>query len=394
MTQSRIRKYALTAVLSLGLTVGLMACANANEDDDVAPAPPSIGADVPLTYFGPAPSDVQKELIGPYQLLKSGKIDHDTSTLTLPLYKGTVKGRRVWFIVTDTTDKGNADQLGINFSPKLFFANVDGAVRKACITKGFEVEFENGKVDFSPNRSHTPGDAPHHFPPKAFQPGSVGSDGYTPLIEIVNAGGHVYNAPVVADGVDEATLNRFCDSPADHSIVHDKVVNICPEEGTVTVALTPGFSFSRPVLYISTEANHPLAATLEGATYTPAFEAIQVGGDDSLFSPVERIFVFANGPTGTGNPQRQGLNSAIGDHASPLNVLGGIPTIATDYSPLWDINLGVWTDEAISKGYRSRMTEEFAILGMVERGHVTGPGGADYGSIGMVVNCPIVFRFL
>ncbi len=93
MTQSRIRKYALTAVLSLGLTVGLMACANANEDDDVAPAPPSIGADVPLTYFGPAPSDVQKELIGPYQLLKSGKIDHDTSTLTLPLYKGKVKGR-------------------------------------------------------------------------------------------------------------------------------------------------------------------------------------------------------------------------------------------------------------------------------------------------------------
>ena len=258
MTRSRIRKYALTAVLSLGLTVGLMACANANEDDDVAPAPPSIGADVPLTYFGPAPSDVQKELIGPYQLLKSGKIDHDTSTLTLPLYKGTVKGRRVWFIVTDTTDKGNADQLGINFSPKLFFANLDGAVRKARITKGFEVEFENGKVDFSPNRSLTPGDAPHHFPPKAFQPGSVGSDGYTPLIEIVNAGGHVYNAPVVADGVDEATLNRFCDSPADHSIVHDKVVNICPKEGTVTVALTPGFSFSRPVLYISTEAMRPI----------------------------------------------------------------------------------------------------------------------------------------
>ena len=29
-------------------------------DDDVAPAPPSIGAAVPLTYFGPAPSTVQK----------------------------------------------------------------------------------------------------------------------------------------------------------------------------------------------------------------------------------------------------------------------------------------------------------------------------------------------
>ncbi|MEO5576067.1 MAG: hypothetical protein ABIR67_12960, partial [Gaiellaceae bacterium] len=33
--------------------------------DEVAPAPPSIGADIPLTYFGPSPSQVQKELVGP-----------------------------------------------------------------------------------------------------------------------------------------------------------------------------------------------------------------------------------------------------------------------------------------------------------------------------------------
>jgi hypothetical protein len=79
---------------------------------------------------------------------------------------------------------------------------------------------------------------------------------------------------------------------------------------------------------------------------------------------------------------------------SPLNVLGGVPTVATDYSPLWDINLGTWTQEAIDNGYRSRLTEEFAILGFVEEGWITGPGGAPYGSVGMIVNCPIVFRFL
>ena len=71
-----------------------------------------------------------------------------------------------------------------------------------------------------------------------------------------------------------------------------------------------------------------------------------------------------NGPTGAGNPQRQGLNSALlGEGRGPLNVLGGIPTVATDYSPLWDVNLGQWTQEAIDKGYRSRVTEEFQILG-------------------------------
>jgi hypothetical protein len=32
---------------------------------DIAPAPPSIGADIPLIYFGPAPSAVQKELVDP-----------------------------------------------------------------------------------------------------------------------------------------------------------------------------------------------------------------------------------------------------------------------------------------------------------------------------------------
>jgi hypothetical protein len=75
-------------------------------------------------------------------------------------------------------------------------------------------------------------------------------------------------------------------------------------------------------------------------------------------------------------------------------VLGGIPTVATDYSPLWDLNLGEWTTEAISLGYRSRLIEEFAILGFAQRGWITAPGGEPYGSSGIIVNCPIVFRFL
>jgi hypothetical protein len=90
-----------------------------------------------------------------------------------------------------------------------------------------------------------------------------------------------------------------------------------------------------------------------------------------------------------------GLASALIDgNVSPLNVLGGIPTIATDYSPMWDINIGEWTQKAIDNGYRSRLTEEFQILGFVKQGWVTGPGGGDYGSAGIIVNCPVVFRFL
>ena len=63
--------------------------------------------------------------------------------------------------------------------------------------------------------------------------------------------------------------------------------------------------------------------------------AIATGHNDSAFSAVERIFAFINGPTGKDNPQRQGFNSALTDGLLPLNVLGGIPTIATDYGPMW-----------------------------------------------------------
>jgi len=287
---------------------------------------------------------------------------------------------------------GNADALGLNWSPKL--ANSAPGARVATLLPNATLEFHSGTVDFSPEHRITPGSDPSNsFPPSEAQPGSIGDNDYSPLVLVENAGGHIYNAPIVSFGSDASEIN-FCEGNPDYTMVHDKVVRICPSEGTVTISLTSGFSFARPVLYLSTEASVPLAAALERATLAPKLVNITTGRDDSAFSAVERIFVFANGPTGQGNPQRQGLNSALMGEGSPLNVLGGIPTIATDYSPLWDINLGVWTEEAINNGYRSRLTEEFAILGFAEEGWITGLGGGEYGSVGMVVNCPIVFRFL
>ena len=385
------------AVIMFGIIATPLAFSEGGDDDDVAPAPPSIGADIPLTYFGPAPSDVQKELIGPYQLLKSGSMDLDEGSITLPLYQGQTKigpGQQetVWYVLTDTTDKGNAEALGINWSPKLAYSEIENAVRYAKVESDATLTFTRGLVDFSPERSLTPGEAPNAFPPREFQPGSIGDEHYSPLILITNAGRHVYNAPMMAIG--SASDISACNGSPDYSKVHDKVLRICPEEGTITLKLTSGFSFARPVLYLSTDSNHPLASTLEGATFTPALQSITVGRDDSAFSAVERIFVIGNGPTGKENPQRQGLNSAIMDGRSPLNVLGGIPTIATDYSPLWDVNLGFWTEEAKDNGYDARVSEEFQILGLVEQGWITGPDGAPFGSTGIIVNCPIAFRFL
>lgn len=65
-----------------------------------------------------------------------------------------------------------------------------------------------------------------------------------------------------------------------------------------------------------------------------------------------------------------------------------------EYSPLWDLNVGAWTQESIDNGYASRVIEEFQILGLVQQGWITGPGGEPFGSTGIIVNCPIVQRLL
>lgn len=393
----------LIGLMALVLTLGGGLSARAQDAtptpapgiNDSAPAPASIGADIPATYFGPPPSSSNPNLVGPHQLLRSGTIDTDAGTITLPLYKGqTADGKSVWYILTDTNDEANATALGLNPSAKLTYAAVGGAVRQATLEKDQTLTFAAGAVDFSLKRTIVPGDGENAFPPKSATPGSVGDATYTPLIQITNAGGFIYNAPVVAFDVTADQLDAFCDGSPNYDLVHDKVAKICPKTQTVTINLTAGFSFAKPVLYLSTDASDETVATLEGATFAPALRDITVGHDDSAFSPVERIFITANGPTGTDNPQRQGLNSAIIDGRSPLNVLGGIPSVATDYSPIWDANLGVWTQEAIDKGYRARVTEEFQILGLAQQGWITGPGGSEYGSVGIVINCPIVWRFV
>jgi hypothetical protein len=386
-------------VLAMALgSVGLLFAAPllaGGDVDEISPAPASIGADVPVTYFGPAPSSVEPELIGPHQLLTAGKVDLTEGTVTLPLYQGVMKttGKKVYYVLTDTNDAGIAAGLGLNYAAKLGFAANCKAARNGAQQSDGTIVFEQGTVDFSPEHSVTAGDAPNAFPPKAFTPGSVGDSDYSPLARI---GGVVYNAPIVAFDV-EPTQLEFCDGNPDFSKVHDKTAKICPSARTITLRLTTGFSFSRPVVYLSLDASAALPAALESATVAPALTDVLVGRDDSFTSGVERLFTFTNGPSnlpGEVNPQRQGLSSAIIDKGAALNVIGGIPTIATDYSPLWDLNVSEWTQAAIDNGYRSRVTDEFTILGLATRGWLTGPGGAPFGSSGFIVNCPIVMRLL
>jgi hypothetical protein len=123
-------------------------------------------------------------------------------------------------------------------------------VQRVTVVNG-KVRFR-GTIDFSPEHVLVAG--PDVFPPATASPGSTGDARYTPLITTGN--GIVLNAPQIAND----------------SGLHDKVESIDFERRQVVLRLTPGLYHGRGILYLSTEASDPVAATLEESTFTPQSE--------------------------------------------------------------------------------------------------------------------------
>jgi hypothetical protein len=314
---------------------------------------------------------------GPNNLFITSAVEHPGGTVTLPLHRGVSNGQTVYYVVTDVSDGSLAAKLGVNKSAKLANAAVSGAVEKVSIVRGV-VDFP-ATVDFSPVRKLTPGQA--GFPPASAQPGAVGQGGYSPLIELPD--GTVENAPQIARDQNGDGVIQLGSETA------DKVVSIDLAAGTVTYRETAGFQGGKPVLYASFDSSDPVAATVEDVTYAPALDQAPTLGDDSTASSRASLAAFVNGQTGATNPQRQGLNSALLDGLSPLNVLRWNPTQGR-YSPLWDVHLAQWTTAAIAAGQNLRQTDFGNVQNLAQSGQLTGPGGAPFGPSGFIVNCPIV----
>ncbi|HST88456.1 MAG TPA: hypothetical protein VLJ14_08770 [Ktedonobacterales bacterium] len=304
-------------------------------------------------------------------------------TATFPLHRGTSHGQTVYYIILDTSDGNLSQRLGVNESRKLANAANTGAVQHISYNADGTINFP-ATVDFTPNRVVVPG--PTGFPPNAAAPGAVGEPttadhpAYSPLIQLPN--GIIENAPQIARGV-----------ASDNSSRADKVVSIDLAHMTVNYLETPGFQGGNAVRYVSTDASDPAAAALEDATYAPALNAAPTLDDDSTASSRTTLVAFTNGQTGVNNPQRQGLNSAVLDGQSPLNVLRWNPSQGR-YSPLWDVHLAQWTPAAIASGQNTRQTDVGQIFNLVEHGLVVGfngtPQGTTFRASGFIVNCPIV----
>ncbi len=360
------------------------------------------------------------------------KVDLSKETVRLPLYKGKAGGETVWFALLDASDAGLAHDLGVNYAPKL--ANLAINCPECVQTVGLEtptpaqnpfgqavVDFQ-GAPDFSPTRLAEPG--PDGFPLAKVEPGAVARDGYSPFIRIAGSN-TVYSAPIVATG----------DGPFDvehHTNTGDRVLRVhiaaksAPgqyQESWVDLLFVKGFDAGQPIVYISTDAGQPLTSVLERSTYVPALDkAAYNGGDDFLGSARERLFGFINGQTGAGNRQAQGFVHLVKDgHVSEdasadntalidalrrggdlLNVFGDFPTLsdprhAQAYSPLWDAQLGLWTDKAVKAGLNKRQIDEVQVfnLAATRPDLLTGVDPATgkpapYGAAGVDINCAVI----
>jgi hypothetical protein len=361
------------------------------------------------------------------------QVNLSNETVRLPLYPGKgPNGQRVWYILLDASDAGLAHDLGVNYAPKL--ANIGVGDPAAVQTVTLEnpspaqnkfgpgvIDFK-GVPDFSPTRIAEPG--PNGFPLAKFQPGAVAGAGYSPFIRI-DGSSVVYNAPIVATG----------DGPFDvvhHTNTGDRVLNVhiagpsAPghfNESYADLLLVKGFDAGKPILYLSTDAGQPLTSVLERSTYVPALDKIATnGGDDFLGSARERLFGFINGQTGANNPQAQGfvhlikdgfasqdaslgntaLINALRNGGDLLNVFGDFPTLADPrhaqaYSPLWDAQLGLWTQKAVNAGLNKRQIDENVVfnLAATRPDLLTGVDPATgqpapYGSVGVDINCAVI----
>jgi hypothetical protein len=370
------------------------------------------------------------------------QVNLSNDTVRLPIYPGDApvpgnpsQTERVWYVLLDASDSGLAHDLGVNYAPKLANIGIGDPAAVQTVTEdnptpqanpfGPAVVHFQGAPDFSPTRTAVPG--PTGFPLKSFSPGSVASNGYSPFIRIAGSD-VIYNAPIIAAG--NGPSSSF--DVVHHTNTEDRVLNIhiagpsAPgqfAESYADLLFVKGFDAGQPIVYLSTDAGQPLTAVLERSTYVPALnDASFNGGDDFLGSARERLFGFINGKTGADNPQAQGFQHLVLDgHASEdaslgntgliqalrhggdlLNVFGDFPTLADPrhadaYSPLWDAQLGLWTQKAINEGLDKRQIDENQVfnLAATRPDLLTGVNPATgqpepYGSVGVDINCAVI----
>ena len=173
---------------------------------------------------------------------------------------------------------------------------------------------------------------------------------------------------------------------------------------TVTFNLVMGIYDFDFVLYLRMDASNSALAGFEGGIYAPAPGLSPGNGSRLSTMPRQTIMPILNGILGVENfYERQGLQSGALGEGDPFNVLGALPGEASDYSPIWDVTPGVWSQAAIAAGKRQRMHQDDEVRAfvasdgdLVSYPGATGNFNSDIGltSLGVVSNCPVMLRIM
>jgi hypothetical protein len=285
------------------------------------------------------------------------------------------------------------------------------------------VEFQ-GAPDFSMTRTLVPGPEGAPFPPQASSPGAIARPNYSPYVTVAGSS-IVFNAPIVATG----------DGPFDvttHVDTHDRTLGINTVQMTVDHLYVRGFANGEPILYLSFESSDWFTAMIERSTFVPALADLQFpNGGGRSNSARASIFTFVNARVGLEAPSRRGASDGPGRNqglthalsfpiaaqdaaiANPQvieglrnggdvsNIFDVFPTNVrphdrAEYSPAWDLQVGVYTDRAVRQGKNGLKTDANTVRRLARRGLITALGGLPHtgargrptASANIVINCP------
>ncbi|MGG6240647.1 DUF7482 domain-containing protein [Nodosilinea sp. AN01ver1] len=311
------------------------------------------------------------------------------ATVTLPLYRGlSPQGESVYYILTEASDFNVAKQLGINYAPKMKQVIGTAGAQPVTLSQGI-IQFR-GNIDFSPEYQVEPG-SPNPFPPAVANPGAIADAQYSSMAVLPSS--VVLNAQIVHNA----------------SGSHDRLEAIDLEKRTVTLSILDGFQGGRQYFYhLVTDVSAAVPSVLEKGVFAPKLADIPAYGK-SLPSDPSALLGFSpvlNGISDTRTGQHQGFVASLANNGiAPINIFpygpdNDNPAADSNYSPLWDAHVSMWTEAAIADNKVRRITSFEDLQGLIEAGMVTsaaispeGPGNDWlYGlrPTQAIINCPVI----
>ncbi|KAA1243892.1 hypothetical protein [Aquimarina sp. RZ0] len=327
-------------------------------------------------------------------------------TARFPMFQGwetTTNGpRRCYYVITESSDREMARELGVIFAPRMAEAVGSGGEQNATWTDDGRLVFE-GSVDFSPKRSLVAGGQDgllFGFPPAEVNPGAIADAAWSSYVVLPS--GIVINAQMVANstGIHDRIPHPDGNGPEQEDDLNNP--NLAADQASVVMQLLDGWQDDKPYYFhIVTDTSDPGPATIELGVFAPRLAELPTfglfpGGSMLPFSPT------ANGrTTDTDGFGVQGLNTASLSERQVQDPTNTFPIDPSDerYAPMWDAHITEFTipeaDRPILRSF-DQVNELLAdgtlipFRGNINPNPLTNSLSDLLTATGAIINCPVI----